>query len=169
MKKKMQLPKIGHSISKLKILFLKTQFFFSKCSSFNAEFEYQIGKFLRTLDFNENSVSSTSIAEKPWFSGNPTPERFGENFPETKRKSTSRNSYKPKDNSMYSAVIKMVFSCNTSILGNILGSVQTTMKNSKKCPQPITDNFRQLKFLAKPFEGFVLPTKVVRYSVEQIV
>ena len=113
----MQLPKIGHSISKLKFCF-KDSIFFPKCSSFNAESEYQIRKFIRTLDFYRNSVFSTPIAEKPWFSGNPTSERFGENFLETKRKSTSRNPYKPEDSSMCSAVIKMVFSCNTPIITN---------------------------------------------------
>ena len=45
-----------------------------------------------------------------------------------------------------------------SILGTILGSVRTTRKNSKKCPESITNNFRQLKFGAKPLEGFVLTT-----------
>ena len=67
----MQLPKVGHFISKLKFCF-KDSIFFQKCSSFNAESEYQARKFLRTLDFYKNSVFSTSIAEKPWLSGNPT-------------------------------------------------------------------------------------------------
>ena len=48
-----------------------------------------------------------------------------------------------------------------SILRNILGSVRTTRKNSKKCPESITNNFRQLKFGAKSLEGFVLSTKTV--------
>ena len=112
--RKMQLPKIGHSISKIKFCF-KDSLFFSKCSFFSAESEYQIRKFLQTLDFYKNLVFSTPIAEKPRFSGNLTCEHFGENFLETKRKSTSRNPYKPRDSSICSAVIKMIFSCNTPI------------------------------------------------------
>ena len=48
-----------------------------------------------------------------------------------------------------------------SIFGTILDSVWTTRKNSKKCPESITNNFRQLKFGAKLLEGFVLSTKMV--------
>ncbi len=45
--------------------------------------------------------------EKPgiWFSRNATSERFRENFLETKQKSTSRNPYKPEDNSIRSAIL----------------------------------------------------------------
>jgi hypothetical protein len=57
----------------------------------------------------------TPIAEKPRFSRNRTSEAFEENFLETKRKSASRNPYKPEDNSIRSAVLRIVFSWNTPI------------------------------------------------------
>ena len=90
--------------------------FFLKCSSFHAESEYDIQKYFLTHNISQNTFFQTPMAEKPRFSRNRTSEHFGENFLETKRKSTSRNPYKPKDNSIRSAILKIVFSVNTPIV-----------------------------------------------------
>jgi hypothetical protein len=49
--------------------------------------------------------------EKPgmWFSRNATSESFRENFLESKQKSTSRNPYKPEDNSIRSAILRIAY------------------------------------------------------------
>ena len=86
---------------------LETWIFFLKCSSFDDESEYDIQKYFLTRNILQNSFFSTHIAEKPRFSRNPSSEGFGKNFLETKRKSTSRNPYKPEDNSIRSAVLEI--------------------------------------------------------------
>ncbi len=91
---------------KIGVLCYRLEFFF-KCSSFDAESEYHIQKFFLTLILFKNAFFPRPITKKPRFSRNPCSEHFGENFLETKRKSTSRNPYIPEDNSIRSAVPKI--------------------------------------------------------------
>ena len=106
--KKIGLSKIWNTIHKSQV-WVRDLNFFLKCSSFDAESEYDVQKFFLTLIFIGNSFFPTPVAEKPWFSRNLSSEHFGENFLETKRKSMSRNPYKPEDNSKCSATLKIVF------------------------------------------------------------
>ena len=61
------------------------------------------------LIFFKNSFFPPLIPKKPWFSRNPISEGFGENFLETKRKSTSRNPYEPEENLIRSAIFKIAY------------------------------------------------------------
>ncbi len=93
--KKIELLKNWNSIHKFDF-YVRGLIFFLKCSSFDAEFEYHIQKLFLALIFFKNSFFPPPIPKKPRFSRNPSSGHFGENFLETKRKSTLKNPYKTK-------------------------------------------------------------------------
>jgi hypothetical protein len=99
--KKIELLKNWNSIHKFEF-YVRGLIFFLKCSSFDAESEYHIQRLFLAFIFLKNSFFPLPIPKNPFY------EHFGENFLETKRKSTLKNPYKLKKNLKRSAVPKIV-------------------------------------------------------------
>ena len=56
-----------------------------------------------------------------------------------------------------------------ALIWTILGPLQTTTKNLKKCPESMTISISHPTFCMKPFEGFVLLSLMIWNAVQEFV